>query len=67
MRAIMGLGVDELQPQIRLLLYPRETQKQFWLVKTWKKHINAHTLGWLLLECLDAIYSHQVMENSGHI
>lgn len=30
----MGLGVDELQPQIRLLLYPRETQKQFWLVKT---------------------------------
>lgn len=32
-----------------------------------KKHINAHTLGWLLLECLDAIYSHQVMENSGHI
>lgn len=32
-----------------------------------KKYINAHTLGWLLLECLDAVYSHQVMENSGHI
>lgn len=29
-------------------------------------YVNTHTLGWLLLECLDAVYS-QVMENSGHI